>query len=61
MIKVRNVTKTYGNKNVVDQVSVNIPKGKITSFIGPNGAGKSTLLSMISRLIDKNRDRKSVV
>ncbi|HLS53542.1 MAG TPA: ATP-binding cassette domain-containing protein, partial [Tissierellaceae bacterium] len=54
MIKVRNVTKTYGNKNVVDQVSVNIPKGKITSFIGPNGAGKSTLLSMISRLIDKN-------
>ena len=51
MVEVRNVSKRYGNKNVIDQVSVKIMKGKITSFIGPNGAGKSTLLSMISRLI----------
>ncbi|OAZ44792.1 ABC transporter ATP-binding protein [Paenibacillus polymyxa] len=50
MVEVKNVTKRYGNKNVVEQVSVTIPKGTITSFIGPNGAGKSTLLSMISRL-----------
>lgn len=54
MIEIRNVSKSYGRKNVVDNVSVNIPKGKITSFIGPNGAGKSTLLSMVSRLTDKN-------
>lgn len=51
MIEVRNVSKKYDGKPVVDQVSVQIPKGAITSFIGPNGAGKSTLLSMISRLI----------
>ena len=54
MIEVANVTKLYGNKSVVDDVSVSIQKGKITSFIGPNGAGKSTLLSMISRLIAKD-------
>ncbi|MBT2687698.1 ABC transporter ATP-binding protein [Bacillus sp. ISL-47] len=51
MVDVVNVSKQYGSKYVVENVSVSIPKGKITSFIGPNGAGKSTLLSMISRLI----------
>jgi iron complex transport system ATP-binding protein len=51
MVTVKSVFKKYGTKNVVEDVSVNIQKGKITSFIGPNGAGKSTLLSMISRLI----------
>lgn len=51
MVVVKNVTKTYGNKAVVEDVSVTIETGKITSFIGPNGAGKSTLLSVISRLI----------
>ncbi|WP_438348704.1 ABC transporter ATP-binding protein [Paenibacillus sp. FA6] len=55
MIEVRNVSKKYDGKPVVDQVSVQIPKGTITSFIGPNGAGKSTLLSMISRLITKDQ------
>lgn len=51
MVVVKNVSKTYGSRKVIEDVSVNIPKGKITSFIGPNGAGKSTLLSMMSRLI----------
>ncbi|QDY84196.1 ABC transporter ATP-binding protein [Paenibacillus polymyxa] len=54
MVEVKNVSKRYGNKSVVDQVSVTVPKGTITSFIGPNGAGKSTLLSMISRLTDSD-------
>ena len=51
MIKVKNLSKKYNDKTVVDNVSVNIKKGKITSFIGPNCAGKSTLLSAVSRLI----------
>ena len=54
MILVKNILKKYGNKKVVNDVSVNIEKGKITSFIGPNGAGKSTLLSMITRLMNKD-------
>lgn len=54
MVSVKNVFKRYSGKNVVDNVSVTIQKGTITSFIGPNGAGKSTLISMISRLITKD-------
>ena len=54
MIEVKNITKTYGNKKVVDNVSLNIQEGKITSFIGPNGAGKSTLLSIMSRLLKRD-------
>ncbi|MDA3130017.1 ABC transporter ATP-binding protein [Aliibacillus thermotolerans] len=54
MIQVKNIFKKYGNKNVVEDVSVEIERGKITTFIGPNGAGKSTLLSMVSRLIEKD-------
>ncbi|SDL00720.1 iron ABC transporter ATP-binding protein [Natronincola ferrireducens] len=54
MIEVKNLTKIYGKKRVVDNVSIKIPKNKITSFIGPNGAGKSTLMSMVSRLLKKD-------
>ena len=54
MIEVRGIVKKYGDNSVVDNVSLNIEKGKITSFIGPNGAGKSTLLSMISRIMKKD-------
>ena len=54
MIEIKNLSKKYGNKFVVDDVSFNINKGKITSFIGPNGAGKSTVLSMISRIMSKD-------
>lgn len=54
MIELKNVSKNYGSKKVVDNVSMSIEEGKITSFIGPNGAGKSTVLSMISRLIQKD-------
>ena len=54
MIAVKNILKKYDNKKVVNDVSVNIEKGKITSFIGPNGAGKSTLLSIITRLMKRD-------
>lgn len=52
MIEIKGLTKKYGNKPVVSDVSLSIQPKAITSFIGPNGAGKSTLLSMVSRLID---------
>ncbi|HEX6593181.1 MAG TPA: ABC transporter ATP-binding protein [Bacillota bacterium] len=54
MVNIKNVFKSYDQKKVIDDVSLTIEKGTITSFIGPNGAGKSTLLSMISRLIAKD-------
>ncbi|OUS76416.1 iron ABC transporter ATP-binding protein [Paenibacillus sp. MY03] len=52
MIEIKGLTKLFGKKPVVEDVSITIEPGTITSFIGPNGAGKSTLLSMVSRLLD---------
>lgn len=58
MIKLKNLTKMFGQQTVVKAASTQFEKGKVTSIIGPNGAGKSTLLSMASRLI--NRDAGEV-
>lgn len=51
---VEHLTKRYGTKTVVDDVSFDIPRGSVVSFIGPNGAGKSTVMGMISRLIERD-------
>lgn len=58
MIKLKNLTKMFGQQTVVNAASTQFEKGEVTSIIGPNGAGKSTLLSMASRLI--NRDAGEV-
>ncbi|MFD0987959.1 iron ABC transporter ATP-binding protein [Methyloligella solikamskensis] len=60
MIEVSNVSKRYGDSVVVDDVSVRLTAGGITSVIGPNGAGKSTLVSMISRLLPMDGGKVSV-
>ncbi|KMY33926.1 iron ABC transporter ATP-binding protein [Lysinibacillus xylanilyticus] len=52
MIQVKELSKYFGKKPVIQDVSVDVAPGRITSFIGPNGAGKSTLLSMVSRLLN---------
>lgn len=57
MVNVKHVSKKYGTKRVIDNISLEIPKGQIISFIGPNGAGKSTLLRLISRLITADEGR----
>ena len=51
---VKEITKRYDGKAVVDGVSFEIPKGKVLSLIGPNGAGKSTVMGMLSRLIARD-------
>ena len=51
---VKDLVKCYDAKPVVDSVSFDIPKGKLTSFIGPNGAGKSTVMGIVSRLIQRD-------
>ena len=54
-MKIHELTKNYGRNTVVDNVSLEIHKGTVTSFIGPNGAGKSTVMGMISRLVAKDK------
>ena len=47
MIEARNLTKRYGDKVAVDQISFTIEPGTVTGFLAPNGAGKSTTMRMI--------------
>jgi len=54
MVKVRGVSKSFGPKQVLHDVSLDVRKGQVTTLIGPNGAGKSTLLSLMSRLLPKD-------
>jgi ABC-2 type transport system ATP-binding protein len=51
MITIDNVSKRYGEKTVVDRLSLEIPAGKLFAFIGPNGAGKTTTVKMLAGLI----------
>ena len=48
VIEINNVTKSYGDKLLFENLSLTIPAGAIVGIIGPNGAGKSTLFRMIS-------------
>ncbi len=50
IIEVKNVTKHFGPKVALDNVSLDIPEGKIFGLLGPNGAGKSTLIRIINRI-----------
>ncbi len=53
MIEIKNVSKSYNGKNkALDNISFNVPDGKIFAFIGHNGAGKTTLIKMIMGIID---------
>jgi ABC-2 type transport system ATP-binding protein len=47
-IKVKSVTKVYGEQRALDDVSFDIEPGNIIGFLGPNGAGKSTMMKIIS-------------
>lgn len=51
MIELKNVTKKYGKKVILDDVSITFEKGRITCLLGLNGVGKSTTMKSIMRLI----------
>jgi len=51
IIKVKGLTKVYGNNVALDQLDLSVLRGEIFGVVGPNGAGKSTLLSLLATVI----------
>ena len=55
MIEIKNVTKYYGKKKAIDQVTFTIPDGTVFGLLGTNGAGKSTLLRVMAGILKPER------
>ena len=55
MIKVENLTKSFGNVHAVNDLSFEIQKGEIVGFLGPNGAGKTTTMRLITGFLSPDK------
>ena len=54
LIECKNVSKNFGSKVALDNVSLDVPEGKIYGLLGPNGAGKTTMIRIINRITIPN-------
>src|ERR1700749_4337818 len=60
MITVEKLTKSFGPKLAVDNISFSVERGEVLGFLGPNGAGKSTSMRMLTGLIPPSAGKVSV-
>src|SRR6059058_4809715 len=60
MIRVQNLSKSFGPKTAVNGVSFTVNRGEVLGFLGPNGAGKSTTMRMITGFIPPTSGSVSV-
>lgn len=61
VIKLKNVSKRFGNLKAVNDISLEVRRGEVIGFVGPNGAGKTTTLKMIARLMKPNSGQIFVI
>ena len=57
MIRIENLSYKIGDQIILNDITLEVPKGGLTALIGPNGAGKSTLLNLIARQVPLQRGR----
>ncbi|SMC85797.1 ABC transporter ATP-binding protein [Papillibacter cinnamivorans] len=60
MIQFQNVNKSYGNKKILDDLSLEIRDGEFAVLIGPSGCGKTTTLKLINRLIEQDNGKITI-
>ncbi|MCL2280781.1 ATP-binding cassette domain-containing protein, partial [Candidatus Saccharibacteria bacterium] len=51
VLSIKNLSKSFGNNKVIDDVSFDVPEGSVFGFIGANGAGKTTTMKMVLGLM----------
>ncbi|AWI11572.1 ABC transporter ATP-binding protein [Caldifermentibacillus hisashii] len=51
IVEINNLTKKYANKTALDNVNLNIERGKVVGILGPNGSGKTTLIKILTGLL----------
>ncbi len=51
IVEINNLTKKYANKTALDNVNLNIERGKVVGILGPNGSGKTTLIKILAGLL----------
>ena len=61
MIFLKNISKTFGNQKILNNISLNISKGDFVSVVGPSGAGKTTLINIIGTIESFDLDQSSVL
>ncbi len=54
VLELKNVSKTFGKRKVIDDISLEVKEGEIYGFLGPNGSGKTTTIKMILKLIESD-------
>ncbi len=54
LIRVQGLSKSYGAKRALDQINLNIGRGKIVGLLGPNGSGKTTFIKLLNGLLRPN-------
>ncbi len=60
-IVMKNLSKSYGKNNALDNIDLEVGSGKIFGFLGPNGAGKSTMIKILTTLIPPNGGKLSIL
>src|SRR5579883_1250047 len=61
MIKAAGLTKRFGARAAVDDLSFEIPRGQIVGFLGPNGAGKTTTMRLLTGFLPADAGRAEVL
>ena len=59
-LRIQNIKKSYKNKNVVQDISLEISSGEIIGLLGPNGAGKTTFINILAGTVIKTEGQVSV-
>ena len=60
-IRVRNLTKTYGDKRAVSDVSFDVSQGQVFALLGPNGAGKTTIIEILEGFRDRSAGQVEIL